>query len=328
MISHLLFADDSMLFFRASIQLANIVKGLLNTFASATGQLINPDKCSILFSGNCQEAVSDEVKNVLGISQVVFEPKYLGLPVPDGRMHKEKFESVQERLRKRLIDWSERYMSSGSKELLIKAMAQAIPPYVMSVFKLPASVCDDLTRMMRQYWWGVEKGKRKMAWLSWNKMMLPKARGGIGFRDMRAFNQALLAKQAWRLIDCPDSLCARLLRAKYYPQGNILDTVFSGNASAVWRGIEHGLDLVKQAIIWRVGDGPRIRVWRDPWIPRGPGFRPITPKRNCRFNKVSDFLDEHGAWNLQRLNDHFWNMDIHEIVKIGTSPRYREDFFA
>ena len=53
-------------------------------------------------------------------------------------------------------------MSSGNKEILIKSVAQAIPAYVMSVFKLPASVCDELTQLMRQYWWGVEKGKNKM----------------------------------------------------------------------------------------------------------------------------------------------------------------------
>lgn len=177
-------------------------------------------------------------------------------------------------------------------------VAQAIRIYVMSVFKLPALVCDDLTRMMRQYWWGVEKGKRKMAWMSWNKMILPKSKGGMGFRDMRAFNQALLVKQAWRLINNLDSLCARLLRAKYYPQGNILDTVFSWNASVVWRGLEHGLALVKKGLIWRVGNGSRIRVSRDPWIPCGPDYGPITPKQNCRFKKVADFLEESGAWNM------------------------------
>lgn len=86
-------------------------------------------------------------------------------------------------------------MSSSNKEILIKYVAQAIPAYVMSVFKLPASVCDELTRLIRQYWWGVEKGKHKMAWFSWDKMRLPKFMGGMGFRDMRAFNQALLANK-------------------------------------------------------------------------------------------------------------------------------------
>ena len=68
-------------------------------------------------------------------------------------------------------------MSSGNKEILIKSVAQAIPAYVMSVFKLPASVCDELTRMMHQYWWGEENGKKKMAWMSWDKMRLPKFMG-------------------------------------------------------------------------------------------------------------------------------------------------------
>ena len=105
-------------------------------------------------------------------------------------------------------------MSVGAKELLIKAVAQAIPTYIMSIFKPPASVCDELTKLVRQYWWGVENGKKKMAWLAWDKMILPKSHGGMGFRDMRLFNQALLAKQARRLLDKPYSLCARLLRAK------------------------------------------------------------------------------------------------------------------
>ena len=63
---------------------------------------------------------------------------------------------------------------------------------------------------------------------------------------MRAFNQALLAKQALRLLVAPESLCARLLRAKYYPNWNLLDTVFLSNSSAVWKGIGHGLNLVKK----------------------------------------------------------------------------------
>ena len=161
-------------------------------------------------------------------------------------MHKGRFETLQSSLRKRLVDWSEQYMSSGNKEILIKSVAQAIPSYVMSVFRLPASVCDELTRLMRQYWWGVEKGKHKMAWLSWDKMTRTKGQGGMGFKDMRIFNQALLARQTWRLLQAPKSLCARVLKARYYPQGNLLDTVFTGQPSSTWTAIAHGLELLKK----------------------------------------------------------------------------------
>lgn len=71
----------------------------------------------------------------------------------------------------------------------------------------------------------------------------------------------IYTKQAWRLLDNPGSLCARLLKAKYFPNANMLDTVFSGNASAVWKGIEYALELVKKGMIWRVGDGRSIRTW-------------------------------------------------------------------
>ena len=135
-ISHLLFADDTLLFFEASGQQADIVKGLLNTYSSATGQLINPEKCSILFSRNCNVSVVEEINNILEVQQQVSEPKYLGLLVPEGRVHKGQFETLQDRLRKRLIDWSEQYVSVGNKEILIKAVAQTILAYVMRMFRL------------------------------------------------------------------------------------------------------------------------------------------------------------------------------------------------
>lgn len=106
----------------------------------------------------------------------------------------------------------------------------------MGVFKLPASVCEDLSRLVKKIWWGTKDGKRKVHWRSWEKICEPKCRGGLGFRDFRMFNQALLARQAWKLLTRPDSLCARVLKAKYYPNGSLEDTVFAGNASSMWPG--------------------------------------------------------------------------------------------
>ena len=106
-----------------------------------------------------------------------------------------------------------------------------------------------------------------MHWRGWDYLLQPKSRGGVGFRDLRIFNQALLSRQAWRLITRPNSLCARVLKARYYPNGKLEDTVFSGNASSSWQAISHGLDLLKKGLLWRVGNGKSIRIWRDNWIP-------------------------------------------------------------
>jgi hypothetical protein len=138
---------------------------------------------------------------------------------------------------------------------MIKSVTQTIPTYTMGVFKLPAGLCDELTQLTRNFCGGEEAGHRKVHWMAWEKQLRPKSMGGIGFRDMRLFNQALLARQVWRLIQFPDSICARLLKAKYYLRGELIDTAFLSDALPTWKGIEHGLELVKKGVIWRVGPG-------------------------------------------------------------------------
>jgi hypothetical protein len=127
--------------------------------------------------------------------------------------------------------------------------------------------------------WGASNGRRKTHWISWARLLWPKMQGGMGFHDMRIFNQALLARQAWRLLIFPDSLCARVLRARYYPNGNLVDIVFTGNPSSTWTAITHGLDLLKKGLVWRVGNGRNICIWRDNWIPRQSYMKVLTPQR-------------------------------------------------
>ena len=102
-ISHLLFADDTMLFFEASKVQVEKVKEAIEQYGSATRQSLNYDKCSILFGKACPANVQAEVRSVLNVSSAVFEEKYLGLPTPDGRMSKGRFQNLQMSLTKRLI---------------------------------------------------------------------------------------------------------------------------------------------------------------------------------------------------------------------------------
>ena len=151
----------------------------------------------------------------------------------------------------------------------------------MSVFRLPESTCDDLTWMVRNFWWGAEKGRRKTHWRAWEKLIQPKSHGGMGFREFWLFNQALLARQAWRILNFPDSLCSQVLKAKYFPSGNLEDTVFPSSTSPTWQSIVHGLELIKCGVTWRVGNGQSTRIWRDRWIPIYG--KPITKQGRCRL---------------------------------------------
>lgn len=217
-ISHLLFVDDTLLFFRASQEEVVQVGDALAIYERATGQFINLEKCSILFGPRCREDNKHAVMQTLQVQMVGFEEKYLGLPTPSGRMSKGKFHHLQEQLTKHILQWEEA-ASQGGKEILIKAVAQSLTTYLMGVFRLPRSVCDDLTRMVRNFWWGAREGKRKMHWRAWDTLIKPKSHGGVGFRNFRLLNQTLLARQAWRLIANPESLCAQVLKARYYPEG-------------------------------------------------------------------------------------------------------------
>jgi hypothetical protein len=72
------------------------------------------------------------------------------------------------------------------------------------------------------------------------------------------FDQALQARQEWHLIHSSESLCSSLVKAKYYPNGELVDTTFPSDASPTWKAIEHGLELIKKRVIWRVGSGTKI----------------------------------------------------------------------
>lgn len=165
--------------------------------------------------------------------------------------------------------------------------------------------------------------------MSWERMTKPKRAGGIGFRDMHLFNVALLARQSWRLIQYPNSLCARVLKSKYYPKGDLLNTVFSSDASPVWRGIEQGLELLKKGLIWRVGNGKSIQIQHDQWIPRENGLKTANFIRRTRLRWVNQLIDQKSReWDKELIGNIFYPFDAEEIYKIRIPSTEIEDCIA
>jgi hypothetical protein len=218
-LNHLFFADDSLLFCRASIFEWIHIQESLEVYERASGQKLNREKTSIFFSRNTKAETKDHIKAVAGVGSTNRYENYLGLPPLIGRSRVSSFNGIKGKIWERINGWKEKFLSQAGKEVLLKAVVQAIPTYTMSVFQLPKTLCKEINSMMAQFWWGHKDRKSGMAWLSWKKMGLPKASGGLGYRDLECFNMALLAKQGWRLLQEPDTLVAKVIREKYYPVG-------------------------------------------------------------------------------------------------------------
>ena len=79
-----------------------------------------------------------------------------------GKNKRNNFNDIKKKLGKKLARWKEKLLSKAGKEILIKAVALAIPTYTMSCFKIPDSLCDDLTSMIRNFWWGQKSNEKKI----------------------------------------------------------------------------------------------------------------------------------------------------------------------
>jgi hypothetical protein len=257
-VNHLLFADDSLLLMEANIQGVETINYILQVYEEGSGQMINREKSSVMFSSNTRRSTKNLILQALGLGAETTEGKYLGLPTYIGRSRKKCFAYIKEKIWKKLQGWKERLMSMAAKEILIKAVAQAIPTYAMACFDISKSLCDDISQMVCRYWWSQNDDEKKMHWVGWEKMKLPKEEGGLGFRDLYSFNLAMLARQCWILIQAPESLCAQVLRAKYFPNGDLLTAKPVAGMSYVWRSILKGLEVFKEGIIRRIGDGTRL----------------------------------------------------------------------
>uniref|UniRef100_A0A453GWF1 Uncharacterized protein n=1 Tax=Aegilops tauschii subsp. strangulata TaxID=200361 RepID=A0A453GWF1_AEGTS len=148
--------------------------------------------------------------------------------------------------------------------------------------------------------------ERKVHWIAWDKMCTRKHKGGLGFRDPEAFNQALLAKQACRILQVPSSLCVRVLKARYFSDGSILNATCPGGGSFTFKSILHGRNLLLDGLIWRIGDGSRIRIHHDNWIPRKGSLKPLGQDYVHEINRVSDLLDHQGrSWDVSKVQRMF-----------------------
>lgn len=159
-VSHLLFADDCILFGEASERGSIFLKQVLREYEFCSGQKVNFSKSIIFFSSNTQEGERRTITRMLGVRSSDDLERYLGLPSLVGKKKKIAFQMLKDRFKQRIDNWSIKYLSQGGKEVFIKAVLKSIPTYSMMCFLLPKSFCKELEGIIDKFWWQKNKGKK------------------------------------------------------------------------------------------------------------------------------------------------------------------------
>ena len=321
-ISHLFFADDSLLFCEAKSGECRQLLDILTQYEKASGQAINRAKTTLFFSQNTSHRQKEEIRNLMGAQVMNNCKRYLGLPMVGGKSKVGTFKEVQERITKKVMGWKEKIISKAGREILIKSVAQAIPTYSMSIFKFPGKVCDGVNSILAKYWWGQTRSEKKIHWINWKKMCTPKKKGGMGFRDFHAFNLAMLAKQAWRLVTGTHSLFYRVYKARYFPRCSFMKAELGHNPSFVWRSLLAARDLIREGSIWRIGNGQSIAVSDKNWL-----SHPLVFKPGANTNlKVGDLIHhETMQWNRPLIQATFMQSTQNTILRTQLNNTHAQD---
>ncbi|KAF7825477.1 putative protein phosphatase 2C 65 [Senna tora] len=263
------------------------------------------------------DVIKEEVCDILGIKDSVDPGFYLGLPMVLGRSKVEALAFVREKVTRKVSSWRNNFLSHAGREVLVKAVVNAIPAYSMSVFKFLKKSYKELDSLISNFWWGLKEDGSKVHWKAWHKLVKPKVEGGLGFKDFESFNLSLLAKQAWRMVESPNELWVQVLKGLYFPSEDFLSAKKGHKASWVWSSILEGRKLLLEGSCWKVRDGCSVSVWGDRWIPGLEGFRlsSILPEDGIDL-RVVDLIQD-GSWNLSSIQEHLEPIEVKAIKAVS-----------
>ncbi|RVW43589.1 LINE-1 reverse transcriptase-like [Vitis vinifera] len=236
-VSHLLFADDTIIFCEARKEFLTSLSWILAWFEAASGLRINLAKSELIPIGEVKEI--EEMTMELGCKVRTLPSVYLGLPL--GAHHKaiSMWDGVEERMRRRLALWKRQYISKGGRITLIKSTLASIPIYQLSLFRMPKIevVCTQ------------------------------KEKGGLGIRKIDLLNKALLGKWIWRFAFEKDILWKKVIGVKYGQEGFGWRTNEAHGAFGVgvWKEILKEANWCWDNMMFNVGKGTKVKFWIDHW---------------------------------------------------------------
>ena len=263
-ISHLLYADDTIVFCEAKSEQLMCLSWTLMWFEAFSGLKINLNKSEIIPLGRVDNVESLAAE--LGCRVGSLPTLYLGLPLGAPHRALGVWDSIEERFRKRLSSWKRQYISKGGRLTLIRSTLSSLHIYFISLFRMPKIVCARLEKIQRDFLWGGGNLDRKPHLVNWKTVCLEKSRGGLGVRGLSVMNQALLCKWCRRFANERDSLWRLVINTKFGEEagGWYTGDIRGGYGTGLWKDMRKEWLTFSQNAISSLGNGRRLGFWKDP----------------------------------------------------------------
>ncbi|PKU84413.1 Putative ribonuclease H protein [Dendrobium catenatum] len=317
-ISHLLYADDILVFAEATRNNTILILRLLESYCGWTGQKINGGKSAILFNRKCPVWRKNMVAKVVGFRKVT-SLEYLKFPLTIYKPKAADFGKLIKNVHDKTNLWGKKHLSFAARALLIKTSLLTVPMYLSTHIMVPKSILHSIEKIARKFMWQKDSNSRGMHYVAWKELCQSRNQGGLGFYCLEKWQSALRARLAWDMIQNSESLLNKVLIAKY--GSDVWCSVTESNVSITWKIIQDGAKALHPIIRWKIGDGQSINVLNDMWIldrkiANWPTFVNMEMVDNVN---VSSLLDSSLQWDMKAMEDCFGKILGQRIKAITTN---------
>ncbi|GKV16979.1 hypothetical protein SLEP1_g27539 [Rubroshorea leprosula] len=330
-ISHLQYADDTILFGKATEENVWAMKGILRAFELVSGLKINFNKSQLVELG-VEDDWLNKMSWVMCCKKGALPIKYLGITVGGSCKRIAFWKPLVEIFERKLASWKGRYLSLGGRITLINSVLSSLPVFWMSMYVIPKGTIFLLDKIRRKFLWGGSKGGKRINWVNWENVCKEKHLGGLGVKDLRKFNLALLGKWWGRLVRDDKGLWGKVIFEKY---GKVRDPSYNwlregfNCGSSWWRDICRLSDMEDNNKGWladgleiRVGDGKDTSFWWDEWCGgvclanKFPRLYLISAGKDKKISQMGKWQHDLWKWDLEwRRNLFSWEEQQEAALK-------------
>ncbi|XP_060967262.1 uncharacterized protein LOC133035407 [Cannabis sativa] len=304
-ITHLMFADDIILFGKASVKEANNFLKCFDEYCAWSGQAVNYQKSTVYFTQGVPSNKAQEIMNILGMKRMKNDSIYLGLPLFRSFKRSKDLNFLVDKVMQRVKSWKTRLLSKAGRACLIQSVGSSLATYVAASDVIPKTIARKVDKELRDFWWGDTEAKKTFHTVDWSSLCQSKMRGGLGFRKIETINSAFILKWGWKALTDKESVWGTIIQNKYLNNRNFFDVEINSRDSSFWKSILRSRSLLLNHVCRKIGNGKETSIWFDPWVPSAN--RSPTPLLDATHGVawVNQFITEDGCWDEEMVKKWF-----------------------